>query len=516
MRKDYLPRPSGVPGTNNPRRVLSTVPIEIDLARSSDRFHCLQIHEPELLFSGGRRCVDPRTGLAAYGPYGVTRPEDIGQIRVGVVGTAEGLEEALGLLEEISQPVEQSPEIDCVLHPSFPGMNSLEPFRVHVVTQSQWHRTLRKRDLRSFEECGDGNTRRWLLQEIIGGEVRTIGEIENPPQVVICFVSETMVRALDGETSHRDGKTVHEETGPGARERISHRLRLEFQAGLKAECMGSLPTELIWPRPDSKKGGIPDRATRAWNLSLALLHKAGLIPWRLANADKKSCHIGISFCRVSGTPSSDTFRSFAQVVTELGTGFIVDGETFELGSPHGRDTEPHLEEGPATKLLSRALAVFENHTGIAPQKAVVHKSSPYSSAERSGFESALRNIPKIGLMTITRRGLFCMRPGRKPILRGLGIPFDGRSGLLFTSGYVPFLRAHFGHGMPKPLEITENWGSLSFQQSAEDLIRLTKLDLSCCDFCSDLPITMSHSREIAAVLRALGQKVPSLDDRYYV
>jgi hypothetical protein len=380
--------------------------------------------------------VDPRTGLAAYGPYGVTRPEDTGQIRVGVVGTAEGIEEALRLLEEISKPVEQSPEIDCVLHPSFPGMNSMEPFRVHVVTQSQWHRTLHKRDLRQWEECGDGNTRRWLLQEIIGGEVRAIGEIENPPQVVICVVSETMARALAEETSHRDGKTVHAETLSGAsgtEDRISRRLRIEFQAGLKAECMGSIPTELIWPQQDSRKGGVPDRPTRAWNLSLALLQKAGLPAWRLANADEKSCHIGISFCRVSGTPSLDTFRSFAHVVTEFGTGLIVGGETFELGASKGRDAEPRMDEEHATRLLSRALAVFENHAGVAPQKVAIHKSSPYSSAERSGFESVLRKIPEIGLMTITRRGLFCMRPGRKPILRGLGIPFGGRSGLLFTS-----------------------------------------------------------------------------------
>jgi hypothetical protein len=436
---------------------------------------------------------------------------------VGIVGTGEAVEQALELVEEISKPIEQSPDVDCVLHPSFPGMNSLDPFRVHIVTQSQWHRTLHKKDIRSLEECGDLNTRRWLLQAAFGGEVRAISEIENPPQVVLCAVSESMAQVLVGEASSSPGKfTIHDEIMSGARERISHRLLREFQGGLKAECMGSLPTELNWSQSDSKAGGLLDRATRAWNLSLALLHKSGLVPWRLADAAETSCYVGISFYRISGTTSSESFRSFAHVVTELGTGFIVHGEAFAWDASNGCDGAPHLEEEHAARLLSRALTTFENATGIAPRKAVVHKSSPYTEAERSGLEKALRNIPEFGLLTITRRGIFCVRPGRKPILRGLAIPFDEQSGLLFTSGYVPFLRGSFGHTTRQPLEITENWGSFSFQQAAEDLIRLTKLDLTSCDFCIDLPITLARNREIGDVLRALGQKEPSADDRHYV
>src|ERR1700688_2976934 len=152
MRKSYVPRPSGVPGADNPRRVLSTVPLEIDLARSSERFHCSQLQEPDLVFRGRHRCVDPRTGLASYGPYGVARQVESRQVRVGIVGTPEAIDNSLNLLEEISLSIEQDANIDCVLHPSFPGMNSQEPFRVHLVTQSQWHRRLHKTDFRSLKK----------------------------------------------------------------------------------------------------------------------------------------------------------------------------------------------------------------------------------------------------------------------------------------------------------------------------------------------------------------------------
>jgi hypothetical protein len=516
MRKEYLPRPSGVSGASNPRRVFSTTPLEIDLARSSDRFSCLQLQEPDLIFGGDHRCVDPRTGLGAFGLHGVTRPDETRQVRVGIVGTAESIDAALSLLKEISQPIEQGANVDCVQNPSFPGINSQVPFQVHLVTQSQWHRSLHKRDFRSLEGCGDFNTKRWLLQEVFGSEVQAMGQLEFPPQVVLCVVSEPMTRLLGRVNAKVDpNSNSKNEILAGDGEGISHGLLREFRGGLRAECMGALPTEIIWDQAYSKINGMRDRATLAWNLSLALLHKSGLIPWRLANASDDSCFVGISFYRTSQTASSRTLKTFAHVVSEYGVGFIVDGDVFEWGTRKKGEKSPHLDEGQASRLLSRALAVFKEKIGSAPHKVTVHKSTPYSDAERRGFENSLQNVLQYGLITISRRGIFFVRPGRKPILRGTAIPFGENLGLVFTSGYVPFLRAYSGYRIPKPLEITENWGSLSFQQVAQDLVRLTKLDLSSPAFCTDLPITLTHSMEIRDVLEVLGQKEPSIDDRYY-
>ena len=258
------------------------------------------------------------------------------------------------------------------------------------------------------------------------------------------------------------------------------------------------------------------RATRAWNLSLALLHKAGLIPWRLAHASEDSCFIGISSYRASESASSHTLRTFAHVVTELGDGFIVDGDSFEWDSCAEEDQSPHLDEEQARRLLLHVLAVFKRRTGFSPRRVAVHKSTPYFDAERRGFESALRNVFQYGLTTVSRRRIFCLRPGRKPILRGATIPFSEKLGLVFSSGYIPFLRGYSGNRIPQPLEITENGGSMNFQQVARDLLRLTKRDLNSPDFCTDLPITLAKCKEIRDVLEVLGQKERSIDDRYYV
>jgi hypothetical protein len=506
-----------VPGANNPRRVFSTTPIEIDLARSPERFQCFQLQEPDLIFGGAHRCVDPRTGLAAFGHFDAAGPDQPGQVRVGIVGTPEAIENSVKFLDEISHPVEQDANVDCVLHPSFPGMNSQEPFRVHLLTQTQWHRPLRKRDFHSLLRCSDFTKKWWLLQEIFGGEVRAVSELEHPPQVVLCALSEPMMRLMETETANKDAlRASQDELLRGEGEGTPYGSRRKFQGGLRAECMGSLPIEMIWDQLYTKTNGMRDRATWAWNLSLGLLHKSGLIPWRLANASETSCYVGISFYRTSPSSSIHTLKGFAHVVTEMGDAFVVDGDSMEWNSSKQGDMDPHLDEEQAKSLLSRALGVFKKKAGSSPRKVAVHKTTPYSEMERRGFECALQNVPQRGLLTISQRGIFCVRPGRKPILRGTAIPFDENLGLVFTSGYVPFLRAHLGSKLPQSLEITENWGSLSFSQVAQDLIRLTKLDLNSSRFCSDYPATLAHRQEIGDVLQALGRKGPSLDEKYYL
>jgi hypothetical protein len=199
---------------------------------------------------------------------------------VGIVGSAEAIDKTLKLLDEISRPIEQTTNVDCVQYPSFPGLNSQGPFRVHLVTQRQWHRTLHQKDFRSIIECRDASTRRWLLQEMFGGEVRAFSELENPPQVMLCAISDAITHFLRAEISNNDSYTtpvgeIHSDRGGVD---IPAEFS-DFRAGLKAECMGTLPTEIIWHRENSTILGPEDRATPAWNLSLSLLHKAGV--WRM-------------------------------------------------------------------------------------------------------------------------------------------------------------------------------------------------------------------------------------------
>ncbi len=517
MRKEYLPRPSGIPGTNNPRRIYSAAPLEIDLVRSSNQFRCLHIPEPELIFGSNGSCSDPKTGLAVYGPYGAPCPPEHARIHVGIVGTSDGIDRAIAMLQELSEPIEQNENVDCVLYPAFPGMNSQTPFGVRVVTQSEWVRPLDKIKACSLKELENRESRMLRLQEIYANEVHAISKLKDPPHLILCVLPESVAPFLEIDAANDAAN--HDPVDPDSlvtTDRATHRFFRRFRGGLKAACMGTLPTELIGPEIDSTGRESRDRATSAWNLSLALLKKAGVASWRVPNTAGASCFVGISCYQDLHETSFPIQTSFAHVLTERGDGFVVRGESVEFCSEGNRDEQCNLNAERARKLLKAALDLFEKQVGYSPRKVTVHKSTPYSEAEREGFENALSKVTSFGLITISKGGIACIRPGHTPILRGTAIPFDEKTGLLATSGYVPFLRGSLGNDMSHPLEIAENWGSITFRQAAEDLMRLTKLNLNSSDFCSELPITISRSAQIGSVLRVLGQKEASTSDNYYV
>ena len=59
--------------------------------------------------------------------------------------------------------------------------------------------------------------------------------------------------------------------------------------------MDVVPTQLIWHRTLAGTRGVQDAATRVWNLTTAIMYKAKIIPWRLADVVEGSCFVGLSF-----------------------------------------------------------------------------------------------------------------------------------------------------------------------------------------------------------------------------
>jgi hypothetical protein len=478
----------------------------------------LQLQEPELIFGGNHYCVDPKTGLAAYGPYGdgKTGIARRGQLRVGVVGPAEAIDETLAYLEKFSRPIEQEDNIDCVLHPSFPGLNSKEPFQIEVVTKSQWLRAVTPQDLRLIAKRENHTARLELLRDCFRNEIHALSELESPPSVVICAMSESVedfFRPTPDENEFK--RSMPEHLLGNETEAAPNGVARRFMRELKAACMDVLPT---LPIRLSTLAGIPgarDPATRAWEISVALLHKAGIISWRLADASHASCYVGISSYHEEANAAPFLRTSFAQAFSEWGEGFVIRGETFEWDPGQETDKNWQFAEAQATTLLSRVLQVYEEQVGILPSKVVIHKASPYAEPERRGFENAVRKIKHYALTTISRRGILCLRPGHEPILRGTAIPFGEKLGLVYTAGYVPFLRSGTGTRMPLPLEVTENWGPMSFQEVATDVLRLTKLNLSTSAFCTGKPVTLGSYGDVGEILKLCGPRDPSIDHRYY-
>jgi hypothetical protein len=514
MRKTYLPESTDTSAANNLRRVLNAHPLEAHLDRSPRHFDCLQLPEPELLFAENQRCIDPRTGVTAFGPIWRNRGAKRPQMLVAIVGTDEGIEKTLKQLEEICNPMEQDPNIDCILHPSFPGLNSGLPFEVDLVAKPGWRRLLSPQDLRDAEQCDGAVARVECLQQCFSREVSALSALESPPHVVICAVSESMERLLNADTpANGFNPAAPEDFSGNDAESKSQRIMRRFTSGLKAACVNFLPTEIFWHTAQSGIGGAKDRATPAWNFSAALFYKAGLVPWRLADPEEDACYIGISSRSSTNSTSPDSRAIFAQVFTEIGKGFVIEAETNEANPGTQTNRTPDLTKDQTAKLASRVLEVYKAERGRLPRKVVIHKTSRYTDAERSGFENAFGKMSGYALVTVTRRGIFFVRPGRKPVLRGTAIPFGEKLGLVYASGYVPFLRNYAGSRLPQPLEITENWGSMTFQEAAADLLRLTKLNSDTTAFCTEDPITLAYSNRVAEILYILSKKSMSTGER---
>ncbi len=503
---------------NHPVKELGAVPLESLLSKSSDLLKCAYLSEPELLFGNKQRCVDPRTGLAAFGPYSKTDPTRHDHIRIGIVGPGDAIDRAVALLQQIQQPIEQKNTVDCVLHPAFPGLNSNEPFQVQLITQDIWHRSMRPLDMRLVEGEEDFTRRVGLLKRFIADDVAALAALDSPPDVVICAMSQKL------EELCRTGIAEHDKEHAG----IAHLLRDDveeapdetsrsFRRGLKAECMDVLPTQLIWHRTLAGTRGVQDLSTIAWNLATALLYKAKVIPWRLADVMEGSCFVGMSFYHEDEARSPFLRTSIAQAFTERGEGFVLRGETIEWDERKQKERAPHLSHTQAFNLIGRVLEIYEKQVGTKPRKVVIHKTSRYTEAERTGFEAALLpGVAAHALLTISRRGIFCLRPGYKAVLRGTTVDFGEQKGLIYTTGYAPFLRCYSGFRIPQPLEITENWGSLTFRQCAEDILRLTKLNWNTSAFGTHDPITLAFARRVGDILKLAGSKEPAVQYRYYM
>lgn len=502
------------------------------LARSDTLLQCHYLAEPSLSFAAKQQCEDPRTGLTVYGPYSKSEASRHQQIRIGIVGPAEAIDKAVGFLSGMAHRIDPAGKTDAVLHPSFPGINAGDPFQIELVTQPIWHRPLKTRDIALVEGNPDFMERVGLLLSAVTTEIKALKALDSGPNVVICAMSKNLedlcrvgIAAYDREQAATDDGIDSEdiaemipeiETKDEDGEEIDSEAARSFRRGLKAECMNLLPTQLMWNRTLAGGPGVQDLATRAWNLTVALLYKAEVIPWRLSDVIEGSCFVGISFFHEDEARSSTLRTSVAQAFTERGEGFVLRGNSFDWDRRKTGEGAPHLNEEQAKALLENVLVVYKDQVGGLPRKVVLHKTSRYTEEERKGFEAALAGVSHYGMVTVNRRGVFCLRPGKKAALRGTVVDFGQKRGLVYTVGYVPFLRCYPGFRVPQPIEISENWGSVSLHEAAADILKLTKLNWNTAAFNCREPITVAFARRVGDILKLAKGKEPALHYRYYM
>jgi hypothetical protein len=490
--------------------------------RNVPNFDSGMISEPLLAFGGQRRHVDPKTGLALYGPYdliGQSGPT-LKSISIGIVGPAAMIADAEMWLKAC-QTVLTNEGNQPFLYPHFPGFNASSPFQCELIFGDAWRESIRDVELKTALGNSEYPIR---VKNVTGLYVRALEVLatrDPRPNVVLCCIPQEVIDSCTVQDQKsrrkRHKKATKTRTDLNQFSLFEEALRLEeeelghqnLRRGLKAEAMQhGLPTQLVWPRTLklASAGGpqtVPrtqDVATRAWNFTTALYHKAGGSPWRLAELEPGVCFVGVSFYREVLTENSRLRTSMAQAFTAAGDGYVLRGNSFEWDEQRlGRS--PHLEKNVAASLLRDVISLYQKQNrGSLPTRIVVHKSSRFWDEELAGFEEASELVPRRDFVALGSREIQFYRRGDYPPVRGTYVKFSESDLLLYTSGYVPFLRTYPGARVPMPLEILEHIGDSPWDVVLKEVLALTKMNWNTADFaCSD-PITIAFSRRVGQIL----------------
>ncbi len=464
------------------------------------------IEEPELEFGSNGRHIDPRFGIANFGPLDVGQPSAPERIRIGVVGPGPAVSGIRSWLTMAREPINAKSAKyakQAALFPPFPGFDLDHTFRSLLVFDERAQRSIPNKVLAKLSSMNPA----MAVQAAVEAYLEEIDWLVNnePCDVIICARPES----LDEATGTRlpDG----EDTGEYEEAADTGAVLPDFHDQLKAAGLRyATPLQIIRPRtwndpskPSKgvKRRNVQDEATRAWNLHTALYYKAGGRPWRLIRSysDTATCYLGVSFYKSSAGTTLHT--SVAQLFNEKGEGVVVKGGPAAVLK---EDRQPHLTEDDAHALVRSALDAYRKEHGNYPARLVIHKSSRYMEGERSGFGSAAEEarIDLVELLWLSENDpsrLF--RTGAHPPLRGTFVSLADDRHLLYTKGSIDFYGTYPGMYIPAPLSIRPVDVSHSPEQIASEILALTKLNWNHSQLDGHLPITLHAAAKVKAMLR---------------
>jgi hypothetical protein len=506
------------------------------------------IAEPLISFGGQHHHIDPKTGLGLYGPYsliGQHRPV-LSSIAVGCIGPANMVADAEQWLKACQGRLTNDGS-EPLQNPHFPGFNSAHPFQCELHFGNAWRETIKNGDIDSALKESNFHARIKKIIQLYTDAIEVLSGRDPKPNVILCCIPQdvvdlcTVIKKKSGEIKRRRISPIEKKALKSIARgqwflfpEMDPTLSIEeeiggyqnLRRGLKAEAMRfDMPTQLVWPRSlrtidEKPRPGVPgsqDVATRAWNFTTALYHKAGGFPWRLAEISPDTCFVGVAFFREHGGSNPRIRTAMAQAFTSSGDGYVLRGSSFEWDeTENGRS--PHLDESGSADLIRGVLDLYKRQNrGSLPSRIVLHKTSRFWEEELAGFQSACSIVPQHDFVSFGSRGLQFYRPGDYPPLRGTYVKLSDTDLLLYTVGYIPYLRTYPGARIPQPLEVIEHHGDSPWNVVLEEILALTKMNWNTAAFACSEPITVAFSRKVGQILAELGPKDPMRSEyRFYM
>lgn len=474
------------------------------------------IQEPPLEFGTGSH-IDIRFGLMNHGPLDILSEGAPQRIRLGIVGTPDGVAGAQAWLDRIGRGIEAKESRQPNLFPRFPGFGEGTNLPAALFIDSRLHGTVNQRELDSLFKSSNRNRVVAEVVDMFLWEMRRLAE-KASADVLVCAVPEGLIDYMEEDRPVEEGSD--EETAGSA--------KLDFHNLLKAKAMElGVPIQLLLPstydetkhrrqkRRSDRIRRLQDEATRAWNIYTALYYKAGGVPWRIVRdpQDLASCYVGVSFYNT--LDREKLLTSTAQVFNERGDGIVLRGGTAKRSK---EDRQVHMSGEDAHKLLDSALKTYRSEHRTLPARVVIHKTSPHNDAEIGGFREALQthNVDSADFLSLGKSFTRLFRHGGYPPLRGTFLTLDRRTHALYTRGSVDFFSTYPGMYVPSPLRLRCDDAEQTPDFLAGEILALTKMNWNNTQFDNRNPITVRAARGVGDILKYMGERNGQSRYSYYM
>jgi hypothetical protein len=447
---------------------------------------CKYFKEPLLRFAAGKEHVDPKTGLARFGPLSLDplkRHPD--RVRIGLVGTSETVEKAEQWISINAKGVPGDEK-----HPDFPGCASDRGFHTALEFSRDWTEQITQTELQDILQVRQRREKFEKLLLLLEQKFRLLDRKDLKPDYVVLTLPENLAEKVFSINYHEEGLgTIHR----------------DLRRAIKARVMKyKMPTQLVDQKTIEFRD--PDNPAKiAWNFFTGLYFKAGGIPWGPTGLAPGTCYMGVKFYRGLGTTNPAMFTSLVQAFDEHGEGLVFRGPDFEWNPLAHESKTPHLKAEDAYKLVKLALAKYSLEMKQLPSRVVIHKSSRWTGDEKAGVREGLRDkVGRYDLVALQRQdSVRLITASKYPPLRGTRFTV-GELDFLYTTGFVPELGQFHGMHVPSPLLIADHVGSDTPRETLiEEILTLTKMNWNAARLGGLLPITLEFARRVSDIMKEI-------------
>lgn len=510
------------------------------------------IEEPNLIFGSDQKTIDPRDGLVLFGPHKPLHPYSL---RIGVVGTTEGITDYSDFVSQLNRPIistqtkyskTQSLERK---RPSFPGFEAV--FNVKWPSVPETSIILDKMEIQEGLSNKNKILRTNGLVDLFLNKIVEFSKKEDHKLDVWFLVIPIEIYNVCKPGSW--GKNIGKGTKEYAQRRDAGQISMEFEEYADYDEMLArildtatdfhhlMKARLIQEKIKTPVQLIVDRTLRfrtkdtnvkyddylkanlAWTQSTTLYYKLGKLPWKLGDIREGVCYIGLVFKKLPNDNKRNVC-SAAQMFLHDGDGSVFRGNIGLWESD--RPFEFHLDASSAEELIGMALDDYLQKWNKYPNELFIHSKTNFNEMEWNGFleaakkRNAVTNLVGILIKDLNELKLYRQAPEQESnygVMRGTAMIVDEKEAYLCTKGFIPRLNSSNSMEMPRNLRIKIIRGDANIETVLKDILGLTKLNYNSCIYGDGMPVTLKFSNKIGNILTSIPEwKVDTRQFMYYI